>query len=92
MTEFKEFHKIITAGQLIITLVSLCLSSLGAVMDHPYLINFWYVALFNIAMILVTSVMIGIALLFNRLFSPRASKREAWVVSTGEKCTDLGSL
>jgi hypothetical protein len=92
MTEFKKLHTFITASQLIITIMSLCLSSLGAVTDHPFLINFWYLGLCGIAMILMTSVLIAIALFFNRLFSPSASKREARIVSTGEKCTDLGSL
>jgi hypothetical protein len=74
MTELKEFHETITASQLTITIVTLCIASLGAVIDHPYLINFWYLALCNIAMNLMISVLIGIVLLFNRLISPRTSK------------------
>jgi hypothetical protein len=75
MTEFAKFHKIITASQVTIATISLCLSSLGIVIKHPFLIYFWYLALSSIAMILATSFLIAVFLVLNRLLFPRSARR-----------------
>jgi hypothetical protein len=83
MKDIRNIHTAITCAQISVTLVSLSVSSLGVVIQHPILVFFWYMALSAIASILATSFVIGVALLLNRIIHPRSSRggprgRHSW--------------
>jgi hypothetical protein len=75
MKKIRTLYTTITLTQIGITFVSLCISSLGIVAHYPILAYFWYLALVSIASSLLTSFMIGIALLINRIVNPRSLRR-----------------
>jgi hypothetical protein len=50
-------------------------SSFGAIYDLAFLAYFWYLALAGIASMLITSCILGIALLFSRSQQNRALRR-----------------
>jgi len=49
-----------------IILSSLSVSSLAVVLEHAYLVYFWYLALGGVAMMVAISFMIGVSLLLGR--------------------------
>jgi hypothetical protein len=65
---FVNFHTVVTIAQLTIIILSLCVSTLGIVIEHPFVIYFWYLSLFAMAMMLLTSFLIGLVLLSTRYF------------------------
>ncbi len=67
MKKIHRLHKTITEVQCMIILSGLCTSSLGAVYELPFLVYFWYLALAGMASMLMTSLFIGIAILFSRI-------------------------
>jgi CBS domain containing-hemolysin-like protein len=84
MKNIGKIHKTITLTQILITLISLSVSSLGIVIQHPILVYFWNLSLVSIASILATSFMIGVALLIIRIVNPRSSRggprgRDGWI-------------
>jgi hypothetical protein len=76
MKGFVKLYTVITIIQLTIILLSLCVSTLGIVIKHHIIVYFWYLSLCGIAMMIVTSFFIGVALLYTRIFVPRSSRQE----------------
>ncbi len=74
MKGFMKFHKVVTIIQLLIISLSLCIASLGLMIEHPFITYFWYLALLGIAMMMTTSFLIGVCLVMSRVFMPHASK------------------
>lgn len=68
MKEIQKTYTTVSAIQVSITFFSLFLSSLGAVIKHPFMAFFWYLALGGIATILATSFVIGILVVITRIF------------------------
>jgi lysylphosphatidylglycerol synthetase-like protein (DUF2156 family) len=63
-----KYHTTVTTVQLVLIILSLCVSSLGVLINHPYLIYSWYLGLFCIAMMLATSMIIAVTLVLNHIF------------------------
>lgn len=76
MKEFVKLYTVITIIQLTIIILSLGISTLGIVIKHPFIIYFWYMSLCSIAMIMVTSFLIGVALMYTRIFVSQPSRQE----------------
>jgi lysylphosphatidylglycerol synthetase-like protein (DUF2156 family) len=74
-----KYHSVFTTVMLGLIMLSLIISSLGVVLKHPYIIYFWYLGLFGIAMILTTSIFVAIALVLTRAFKPRSVWDERWL-------------
>jgi lysylphosphatidylglycerol synthetase-like protein (DUF2156 family) len=74
-----KYHSVFTAVMLGLIMVALIISSLGIVIKHPYVIYFWYMGLFGIAMVLTTSMLVAVALVLSRIFKPRAIWDERWL-------------
>lgn len=83
MEEFHKFHKILTASQVTVALLSLSVASLGVVIKHHFIVYFWYLALCCMVMMLLTSFLIGIVLLLKRVFDPFSSRgKQGWLSET----------
>jgi hypothetical protein len=79
MKGFVKIYTVVTTIQLTVIILSLCVSTLGIVLKHPFIIYFWYLSLSGIAMMMATSFLIGVALLLTRLFAPHSSReRQGW--------------
>jgi hypothetical protein len=76
MKGFIKLYTVITIIQLTIVILSLCVSTLGIVIKHPFIIYFWYLSLCGIAMMMATSFLIGVALIYTRIFVPQSSRQE----------------
>jgi hypothetical protein len=66
MINICKIHKSITLIQVFIILVSFMVSSLGIMIDHPFLVYAWYLSLAGIATVILTSCLMGIAFGFAR--------------------------
>jgi hypothetical protein len=86
---FVKFYTVVTIIQLTVVILSLCVSTLGVVIKHPFVTYFWYLGLFGIGMMLATSFLIGIVLLLTRFFSTAALKGGPKVVFAAEKHAGL---
>jgi hypothetical protein len=76
MKGFVKLYSVITIIHLTIIIFSLCVSTLGIVIKHPFIIYFWYLGLCGIAMMVVTSLLIGVAFMCVRIFVPLSSMQE----------------
>ncbi len=74
MKGFYKIHTTFITIQVIITVVSLVLSSLSAFIRDPILVYFWYLSLFSIIMMVATSFLLGLVIIFARIFFPKSSK------------------
>lgn len=74
MKKISHIYTTILTIELSITLSSLSVSSLGGVINHPYLAYFWYLALIGIAMILITSLLVGTILALSHLVLRQSSR------------------
>ena len=72
-----KFHTTLITVQVVITLVSLTLSSLYVLIKQPFLVYFWYISLCGIVTMLATSFLVGLAIMFSRIFFPKSTKVQA---------------
>lgn len=79
MNELVKYHTVVTTVQLGIILLSLCITSLGIVIKHPYLIYFWYLGLFCMVTLLVTSILVAVALVLARVFKSAPRLNQRWL-------------
>lgn len=63
MKKISDLYTTITAIECSVIFVSLLVSSFGVIVDQTYLAYFWYLALTGMVMMLLTSFLLGIALL-----------------------------
>jgi hypothetical protein len=78
MNGFLKYHTAVTKVQFGLIMLSLCISSLGAVIKHPFLAYFWYLSLFFIAMMLATSVIVALTFVMARIFNPDYARNQRW--------------
>lgn len=88
MKGFVKFYTVVITVQFTIIILSLCISALGIVIKHPFIVYFWYLSLIAIAIMLATSFVIGIALLLTRVFFLQASKEGMRWFSIAERRSD----
>jgi lysylphosphatidylglycerol synthetase-like protein (DUF2156 family) len=74
-----KYHSAVTAIQLGFVVLSLCISSLGIIIKHPYVTNFWYLGLFGIVMMLATSLVVAVVLVLARIFKPDPTWNQRWL-------------
>jgi hypothetical protein len=67
-------HTAVTTIQVIIIILSLCVSTMGIVIEHPIITYFWYLSLIGIATMLATSLIIGLVYLYVQLFIPLSTR------------------
>jgi hypothetical protein len=67
MHAFNKFYTSLIYIQVSFILVFLGCSSLGVMIKHPFLVYFWYLALWGIAFMMATSTIIGITLVSSRI-------------------------
>lgn len=67
MKKYSNLYTTITMFQVIIVVASLSIASLRGLFDVSYLIYFWYLSLAGMALIMSTSLVLGIALLLTRI-------------------------
>lgn len=77
MKKCTDVYTTITIVHSSIILGGLSVSSLGIFFEHPYLAYFWYLALIGIAMMILTSIVLGIMLLLCRMMQPSPSHGDA---------------
>lgn len=82
MEKIKKIYTLVTAILATLTFVSLSVSSLAVTLEYSYLAYFWYLALGGIAMIVATSLLMGVALVVHRVI-----KRYRRLLNTEEKPT-----
>jgi predicted anti-sigma-YlaC factor YlaD len=73
-----KYHTTVTTVQFGLITLSLCISSLGAVIKHPSLVYFWYLGLFFIGMMLATSLLVAVILMLTRIFKPQYARSQKW--------------
>jgi hypothetical protein len=74
MKGFYKIHTTIITIQVCITFVSLVLSSLSIFIRDPFMVYFWYLSLFSIVMMMATSFLLGLVIVFARIFFAKSSR------------------
>lgn len=64
MKKISDLYTTITAIECSVIFVSLSISSFGVIIDETYLAYFWYLAVTGMIMMLLTSFLLGVALIF----------------------------
>jgi hypothetical protein len=72
MKKVSNVYKKAIAIQAAIAFISLCIASLGVVIDHPLLIYVWYLALACIFSSIATSFIIGTSVILAKLLKKKA--------------------
>lgn len=78
MNTLNSFIKTVTLIQIALILLSLTVAAMGAVIEYAYLAYFWYLGLAGIAMVIMTSVTVGLVLLAGRSIKWYRHQLHAW--------------
>ncbi len=74
MKTISKLYSFIIAGQVWIALFLLTISALGVFIQYPFMINFLYMALIDIGVMMVTCLLVGTAFTILRAVEKRYSK------------------
>jgi hypothetical protein len=78
MNAMNKIIKTVTLIQIAITLLSLTVAAMGAVIENVYLAYFWFLGLAGIATVIMTSVTAGVVLLAGRIIRWYRRQLQNW--------------